>query len=68
MAEETVEVTIGPDGKVTLAVAGVAGMGCVEQTEELVRLLGGQVEAQELTGEAYVEVDVEQEQQDRLWH
>jgi len=66
MAEETVEVTIGPDGRVQLSVTGVPGPGCVPQTEELVRLLGGEVEAQELTGEAYL--DVETEQQDRLWH
>jgi hypothetical protein len=66
MAEETIEVTIGKDGKVTMTVVGVAGPGCVEQTEEFVRLLGGEVESQELTAEAYVEVD--EHEQSRLWH
>jgi hypothetical protein len=66
MAEEIIEVTIGPDGRVEMRVNGIAGMGCLTETEDLIRLLGGEIESQELTGEAYVEV--EQEQQDRLWH
>jgi hypothetical protein len=66
MAEEIIEVAIGPDGKVEIHVNGIAGMGCLTETEDLVRLLGGEIESQELTGEAYVEV--EQEEQDRLWH
>ncbi len=66
MAEEIIEVTIGPDGKVEMRVNGVPGMNCLGETEDLVRLLGGEVEAQELTGEAYI--DTEHDQQDRLWH
>jgi len=66
MAEEIIEVTIRPDGKVEMHVTGVAGMECLERTAELTRLLGGEVEASELTPEAYQ--DVEQPQQDRLWH
>jgi DUF2997 family protein len=68
MAEEIIEVTIAPDGKVEMLVNGVAGMGCLAETEDLVRLLGGEVESQELTGEAYVEAEDEAERQDRLWH
>lgn len=64
--DETVEVTIRPDGSVEIHVTGVNGMACLETTQELVTLLGGQVEAQELTTEAY-NVGT-QEQQDRLWH
>ncbi|MWA07313.1 DUF2997 domain-containing protein [Actinomadura sp. LD22] len=64
--EETVEVTIKPDGSVEIHVTGVDGMACLSTTEELVTLLGGQVESQELTSEAY-NVEAE-EQQDRLWH
>ncbi|MFD0899608.1 DUF2997 domain-containing protein [Actinomadura sediminis] len=64
--DETVEVTIKPDGKVEIHVTGVDGMACLETTEELVRMLGGEVEAQELTAEAYNETG--EEQQDRLWH
>jgi hypothetical protein len=66
MAEEIIEVTIRPDGKVEMKVSGISGMDCVAETEELAQLLGGEVEAQELTAEAYQ--DTEQRQQDRLWH
>lgn len=66
MAEEVIEVTISPAGKVMMHVQGVEGMSCLEDTRELVALLGGEVESQELTAEAYVEVS--EEQQDRLWH
>jgi DUF2997 family protein len=66
MADEVIEVSISPDGTVAMSVRGVAGMECLTQTEGLVELLGGDIESQELTDEAYVEV--EQESQDRLWH
>lgn len=66
MADEVIEVSISPDGTVAMAVQGVAGMECLTQTEGLVELLGGDIESQELTDEAYAEV--EQESQDRLWH
>jgi hypothetical protein len=65
MADESIEITISPDGSVSALVNGIAGLGCLSETEDLVHLLGGEVEAQELTGEAYV--DVEEEQQQRLW-
>jgi hypothetical protein len=66
MAEEIVEITIRPDGKVEMQVKGVPGMDCLAQTEDLAQLLGGEVEARELTAEAYQ--DTEEHQQDRLWH
>lgn len=66
MADEVIEVSIGPDGTVAMSVVGVNGMECVPQTEDLVRLLGGEIESRELTDEAYVEV--ERDAQDRLWH
>jgi hypothetical protein len=66
MADEVVEVSISPDGTVAMSVRGVAGMECLTQTEGLVELLGGDIESQELTDEAYAEV--EQEEQGRLWH
>jgi hypothetical protein len=68
MSEEIIEVTIRPDGKVEMHVTGVAGMDCLQRTEELTRLLGGEVEAQELTAEAYQDAGVTQQEQDRLWH
>ncbi len=66
--DETVEVTIKADGSVEIHVAGVDGMACLDTTEELVSLLGGQVESQELTAEAYSTAEESQERQDRLWH
>jgi hypothetical protein len=66
MADEVIEVSIGPDGTVAMSVRGVNGMECLTQTEDLVQLLGGEIESRELTDEAYVEV--EQEAEDRLWH
>lgn len=66
VADEVIEVSIGPDGTVAMSVQGVAGMECLTQTEGLVALLGGDIESRELTEEAFVEV--EQETQDRLWH
>jgi hypothetical protein len=66
MADEVIEVSIGPDGTVAMSVRGVDGMECLTQTEDLVQLLGGEIESRELTDEAYVEV--EREAEDRLWH
>jgi hypothetical protein len=66
MADEVVEVSISPDGTVTMSVRGVAGMECLTNTEGLVELLGGDIESQELTDEAYA--GAEEETQDRLWH
>lgn len=68
MAEEIIEVTIRPDGKVEMHVTGVPGMDCLERTGELTRLLGGEVEAQELTAEAYQDVTETEAETDRLWH
>ena len=65
MSDEQIEVTIHPDGRVELHVVGVEGMSCVELTEPLVRVLGGEVMSQELTQEAYIEVS--DENQNRQW-
>lgn len=65
MAEESVEVVISADGTVEVHVQGVEGTRCLQDTDELVRLLGGAVEHQVLTEEAYQQ-DADEEQ-DRLW-
>lgn len=65
MADEVIEVDIGPDGTVEMSVRGVAGMACLTQTADLVRLLGDDVESRRLTDEAYV--DEEQDTQEQLW-
>jgi hypothetical protein len=66
VADEEIEVSISPDGVVAMSVRGVGGMECLTRTEDLVHLLGGDIESRELTDEAYV--DTEQDVQDRLWH
>ncbi|HEY8478618.1 MAG TPA: DUF2997 domain-containing protein [Spirillospora sp.] len=72
--DETVEVTIRKDGGVEIKVTGIDGTACLDTTEELVALLGGQVESQELTAEAYnaaygrAGAEESREQADRLWH
>jgi Lon protease-like protein len=63
MAEEVVEVIITPDGRVEMHVKGVEGMACLEVTKELEQLLGGEVEHQELTQEAYQGITEEQQRQ-----
>jgi len=50
---EQISVTIGPDGSVQLHVEGIAGMGCADVTAPLIAALGGQVESQTWTLEAY---------------
>lgn len=65
MAEETVHMTIKPDGTVDVAVEGIEGMSCLDETSALVHLLGGDVQSQELTGEAYLDVD--EDQQVKQW-
>lgn len=66
MADEVIEVSIGPDGTVEMSVQGVAGMSCLTETEGLVELLGGDIESRQLTDEAYL--DAAEDVQDRLWH
>ncbi|MCX4706513.1 DUF2997 domain-containing protein [Streptomyces sp. NBC_01352] len=65
MAEESVEVVISADGTVEVHVQGVSGTRCLQDTDELVRLLGGDVQHQVLTEEAYQQNA--DEEQDRLW-
>jgi hypothetical protein len=55
MAEEIVQITIGADGRVAIEVRGIGGTGCLDATEDLLALLGGDVDSQEMTAEAYVE-------------
>lgn len=61
MADEVINVTIRPDGTVEMAVEGVEGMACLGDTQDLVTLLGGEVVSQELTGDAYVGVETDEQ-------
>lgn len=49
---QEIEVIIDKDGQVKLMVRGVKGVACLELTRELEAVLGGQIEAREMTPEA----------------
>lgn len=54
MAErKELEITIGPDGEVTVRVNCVKGASCVDETKFLEQALGGEIESRELTSEYY---------------
>ena len=54
MAEKKeLEITIGPDGEVTVRVKCIKGQSCVDETRFLEQALGGAVESRELTDEYY---------------
>jgi hypothetical protein len=59
---EEIEVKIGTDGKVELAVRGVSGPGCLELTQELEQVLGGQVLLRQMTSEAQEPVVIQKTQ------
>ena len=65
MELQEIEIIIGKDGQVQLQVRGVKGLTCLDLTRELEAVLGGQIEAREMTPEAY---EAAQEQiQERQW-
>jgi hypothetical protein len=54
MAErKELEITIGPDGEVTVLVKCVKGQSCVDETKFLEEALGNTIESRELTDEYY---------------
>jgi hypothetical protein len=53
MDVEEIQVFIDEDGKVRLEVRGIKGQSCLELTEELEQLLGGEIEEREMTPESY---------------
>ena len=53
MELQEVDVFIEKDGQVRIEVRGVKGMSCLDLTAELEQALGGEVEAREMTPEAY---------------
>lgn len=64
MELQEIEVFIDKNGQVRIEVRGVKGMSCLDLTRDLEKALGGQVEAREMTPEAY-ETAQEQVQE---WH
>ncbi len=65
MEIQDIEVYIEKDGQVRVEVRGVKGMSCLEITKGLEEALGGQVEAREMTPEAYETARVQE--QIRQW-
>ena len=59
---EEIKVTIDEEGNVKVTVFGVKGGKCLELTEDLEQLLGGEVE-REFTSEYYVQEDSVSQQQ-----
>lgn len=53
MEVQEIEVFIEKDGRVRIEVRGVKGMSCLDLTKGLEESLGGQIEAREMTPEAY---------------
>ncbi len=54
MAErKELEITISPDGEVSVQVKCIKGQSCVDETKFLEEALGGKVESRELTSEYY---------------
>ena len=54
MAErKELEITIAPDGTVSVQVKCIKGASCVDETKFLEEALGGKVESRELTSEYY---------------
>ena len=51
MAEE-IEISISPEGKVTVRTIGIKGPKCVEAAEAVAKIIG-QIESRELTSEYY---------------
>jgi hypothetical protein len=52
MAEEELEIEIGPDGKVTARTLGIKGPACLDYADLLARIVGRE-ESRELTAEYY---------------
>ncbi len=53
MNKKELEITINPDGSVSVQVKCVKGQSCVDETKFLEEALGGKVESRELTSEYY---------------
>lgn len=55
---ETVKVVINADGQVVIEVDGAHGPVCLQLTDDIVKMLGGEVLSQQLTQEYYEEQSV----------
>ncbi len=53
MNKKELEITINPDGTVSVQVKCVPGQSCVDETKFLEEALGNKIESRELTAEYY---------------
>lgn len=53
MAKQELEITIDPEGRVSIKVKGVAGKGCTELTKPLEDALGSDIESRTYTSDYY---------------
>ena len=51
--KKELEITIAPDGTVSVQVKCIKGQSCVEETQFLEDALGNKIQSQELTSEYY---------------
>ena len=65
MELQEIEVFIEKDGRVRIEVRGAKGTSCLDLTKDLEDALGGQIEAREMTPEAYE--TVQEQVQNRQW-
>ena len=56
MAQEELEIEIGPDGKVTVTTRGIKGPACMDYADLIARIVGRE-ESREKTAEFYEEAE-----------
>lgn len=56
------KITVSPTGEVSMQVEGVAGAGCLGETEFLESALGGRIESRDLTADYYASAEVGESQ------
>jgi hypothetical protein len=66
MELQEIEVFIEKDGRVRIEVRGVKGTACLDLTKDLEAALGGQIEAREMTPEAYEAIQEQVQDWQRL--
>jgi hypothetical protein len=66
MEIQEVEITIGKNGQVEVAVRGVKGLACLEITRDLEKALGGNIILREMSPEALEDNPNQIDQTDQL--
>jgi hypothetical protein len=65
MAQEELEIEIGPTGKVTIRTRGIKGEACLDYADLFARLIG-QEESRQLTHEYYEEAPLKEQLRQKL--